>query len=154
MPGLVGMLLFGFLVDRLTRKGPQWLLLLAACALFSATGMILAVTWAPSLGAAQIMAIPSGLLGGGWSIGIMAALQYVLPDRFRATGTALGLLVINLIGYVLGPLLAGQLSDLVAGTGATSLRIALSFVIPVGFIGALLMWLGGRSIESDRARLA
>lgn len=154
MPGLAGMLLFGFLVDRLTRKGPQWLLLLAAVALFSATGMILAVTWAPTLGAAQIMAIPSGLLGGGWSIGIMAALQYVLPDRFRATGTALGLLVINLVGYVMGPLLAGQLSDLVAGTGATSLRVALSFVIPVGFGGALLMWLGGRSIESDRTKLA
>jgi MFS family permease len=154
MPGLVGMLLFGFIADRLTRRGPQWLLLLAAAALFSATGLILAVTWAPSIEVARLLAVPSGLLGGGWSIGIMAALQFVLPDRFRATGTALGLLVINLIGYVLGPLLAGQLSDLVAGTGATSLRIALSFVIPVGFVGALLMWLGGRSIESDRARLA
>lgn len=154
MPGLVGMLLFGFLVDRMTRKGPQWLLLLAAGALFAATAMILAVTWAPDLKAAQILAIPSGLLGGGWSIGIMAALQYVLPDRFRATGTALSLLVINLIGYVLGPLLAGQLSDLAPGAGATSLRLALSFVIPVGFLGALLMWLGGRSVENDRTTLA
>jgi MFS family permease len=154
MPGLAGMLLFGFLVDRLTRKGPQWLLLLAGSALFAATGLILAVTWAPSIEVARLLAIPSGLLGGGWSIGIMAALQFVLPDRFRATGTALGLLVINLIGYVLGPLLAGQLSDLVAGTGATSLRVALSFVIPVGFVGAVLMWLGGRTIESNRQQLA
>lgn len=154
LPGLVGMLLFGFLVDRLARKGPQWLLLLSAGALFSATGMILTATWAPSLGIAQVLAIPSGLLGGGWSIGIMAALQYVLPDRFRATGTALGLLLINLIGYVMGPLLSGQLSDLVAGEGATSLRVALSFVIPVGFGGALLMWLGGRFIQADRERLA
>lgn len=153
MPGLFGMLLFGFLVDRLARRGPQWLLLLSAVALFAASGMILAATWAPSLGAAQILAIPSGLLGGGWSIGIMAALQYVLPDRCRATGTALGLLLINLIGYVMGPLLAGQLSDLVAGEGANGLRVALSFVIPVGFIGAALMWQGGRSIEADRKAL-
>jgi hypothetical protein len=37
-------------------------------------------------------------LGGGWSVGIMAALQYLMPDRVRATGTALALLIINLIG--------------------------------------------------------
>lgn len=154
MPGLIGMLLFGFIVDRLARRGPQWLLLLAAGALFAATGLILAVTWAPSIEMARLLAIPSGLLGGGWSIGIMAALQYVLPDRFRATGTALGLLVINLLGYVMGPLLAGQVSDLVAGEGANSLRIALSCVIPVGFLGAVLMWLGGRPIERDRTALA
>lgn len=153
LPGLAGMLLFGVLVDRLAKKGPQWLLLLAAGALFAATLMILTVTWLPSIGAARLAAIPSGLLGGGWSVGIMAALQYVLPDRIRTTGTALGLLVINLIGYVLGPLLAGQLSDIIVGEGAQSLRVALSIVIPAGFVGAVLMWMGGRSIEADRARL-
>lgn len=154
MPGLLGMLLFGVVVDRLSRKGARWLMLLSAGALFAATVLILAVTWMPSLPAARWLAIPSGLLGGGWSVGIMAALQYVLPDRIRTTGTALGFLVINLVGYIMGPLLAGQLSDLVSGEGATSLRVALSFVIPIGFAGALLMWLGGRSIENDRAALA
>lgn len=154
MPGLLGMLLFGVIVDRVSRKGPQWLLLLASCALFAATLMILIVTWMPTIDAARMLAIPSGLLGGGWSVGIMAALQFVLPDRIRSTGTALGLLVINLLGYVMGPLLAGQLSDLVSGEGANSLRVALSVVIPVGFAGALLMWFGGRSIERDRAELA
>lgn len=154
MPGLVGMLLFGVIVDRMARNGPQWLLMLAACALFLATILILLVTWSPSIEMARLLAIPSGLLGGGWSVGIMAALQYMLPDRSRATGTALGLLVINLLGYVTGPLVAGQLSDLVTGEGAQSLRLALSLVIPLGFAGAVLMWLGGRPIEADRARLA
>jgi predicted MFS family arabinose efflux permease len=153
MPGLFGMLLFGVIADRMSKRGPQWLLLLAAGALFAATLLILTVTWMPGIDGARWLAIPSGLLGGGWSVGIMAALQYVLPDRFRATGTALGLLLINLVGYVMGPLLAGQISDLIAGEGANSLRVALSFVIPVGFIGALLMWLGVRSIEADKAAL-
>jgi MFS family permease len=154
MPGLVGMLLFGSIADRMSRKGPQWLLLLAAGALFAATLLILTVTWMPGIEAARWLAIPSGLLGGGWSVGIMAALQYVLPDRVRATGTALGLLVINLLGYVMGPLLAGQLSDVLAGEGAGSLRVALSIVIPFGLVGALLMWLGVRSIAADKAKLA
>lgn len=154
LPGLVGMLVFGVLVDHLAKRDKRWLLLLAAGALFAATTLILLVTWMPTIGAAKWLAIPSGLLGGGWAVGIYTALQYVLPDRARVTGTALAMLVINLVGYVTGPLLAGQLSDVVAGEGAQGLRVALSLVIPLGFVGALLMWLGGRSIESDRAKLA
>jgi MFS family permease len=154
LSGLVGMILFGVIVDRMAKRGPQWLLILAAGALASATLLILLVTWMPTIGAARWLAVPSGLLGGGWSVGIYTALQYVLPDRTRATGTALGMLVINLVGYVTGPLIAGQLSDVVTGEGAYSLRVALTLVIPFGFAGATLMWLGGRSIEADRIALA
>ncbi len=154
LPGLAGTLLFGILADRMAKRGPQWLLYLAAAASLSATLLILAVTWAPSVEIAQMLAIPSGLLGGGWSVGIMSALQYLLPDRFRATGTALALLLINLIGYVLGPLLAGNISDLVAGTPAFSLRVGLSCIIPTGLIGAWLMLKGGKSLAADRDRLS
>ena len=154
LPGLIGTLLFGVLADRLTKRGPQWLLYLAAGATTAATLLILCVTWAPSVAMAQFLAIPSGLLGGGWSVGIMSALQYLMPDRFRATGTALALLIINLIGYVLGPMIAGNISDLVAGDPAYSLRVGLSVLIPMGFLGAWLMWRGGASLAVDRDRLA
>ncbi len=154
LPGLIGTLLFGVLADRMAKRGPQWLLYLAAGAATAATTMILAVTWAPTVGSAQWLAIPSGLLGGGWSVGIMSALQYVLPDKFRATGTALALLLINLIGYVLGPLIAGNVSDLVSGDPAFSLRVGLTVIIPLGFLGAFLMWLGARSLGEDKVRLA
>lgn len=154
LPGLLGMLIFGVLVDHLARRDRRWLLVLAAGALFAATMLILAVTWMPTLGAARLLAVPSGLLGGGWSVGIITALQFVLPDRARVTGTALAMLVINLLGYVTGPYLAGQLSDMVMGEGAHGLRIALSLVIPLGIVGAALMWQAGRTLEQDRARLA
>lgn len=154
LPGLIGTMLFGFLADRMAKRGPEWLLYLAAGAATSATLMILAVTWAPTIGVAQLMAIPSGLLGGGWSVGIMSALQYLLPDKFRATGTALALLLINLIGYVLGPLIAGNVSDLVSGDPAFSLRVGLTVIIPTGFLGAFLMWRGAKALVDDRVRLA
>ena len=154
LPGLVGTLLFGVLADRLTRRGPQWLLFLAAGATTAATILIMCVTWAPSVTNAQMLAIPSGLLGGGWSVGIMSALQYLMPDRFRATGTALALLVINMIGYVLGPLIAGNVSDFVSGDPAYSLRVGLSVLIPIGFLGAWMMWRGAASIAADRDHLA
>ena len=77
---------------------------------------------------------------------------------FRSTpmklGTALALLIINLIGYVLGPMIAGNISDLVAGDPAYSLRVGLSVLIPMGFLGAWLMWRGGASLAVDRDRLA
>lgn len=128
-------------------------MLLSAGAALSATLLILAVVWAPNLEMARWIALPSGLLGGGWSVGIIAALQFLLPDRIRATGTALALLVINLIGYVTGPLLAGQISDLVTGDPAFALRVGLTIIIPIGVLGAWLMARGARSLADDRDRL-
>ena len=153
LPGLGGMLLFGFVADRFARKGPGWLLGLSAGALFAATLLILLVTWAPNIAVARGLAIPSGLLGSGWSIGIIAGLQFVLPERFRVSGTALALLIIGLAGNVVGPLAAGQLSDIFDGTPARSLQFGLTMIIPSGFLGAWFMWQAGRTIADDQQLL-
>jgi MFS family permease len=154
IPGLIGTLGFGVIADRLARRGMNGPLKLAATALFCATLMILCVTWAPTKTMAMIFSIPAGLLGGGWSVGMIAALQFLFPERFRATGTALALLIVTLIAHVCGPPLAGALSDLFPHGGAFGLRMALSLVIPVGFVGALLMWRAGRTLEADQQTLA
>ena len=83
---------------------------------------------------ARLLAVPSGLLGGGWSVGVLAGLQYILPNSHRATGTALVLLISSMFANVLGPVLAGQLSDWIAGAGPHGLRIGL---------GTLHLGLGG-----------
>lgn len=153
LAGLTGMLLFGAASDRLARGGMQRPVLLAAAALFAASACILAVTWADSYALARWLAIPSGLLGGGWSIGVMASLQYLLPDRFRATATALFIMVTTFGGFVVGPWLTGALSQSF-GDDAASLRLALSITIPTGMVGALLVWRAARHLEPDRARLS
>lgn len=150
--GLCGMLLFGIVADRASKRGLEWPLRMAGAALFAASVSILLVTWSDDIGMAKLFAIPSGLLGGGWSIGIMASLQYLLPGRFRATGTALFIMVTTFLGFVLGPWLAGAISQ-AFGDDAQSLRWALTIVIPAGLVGSLLAWLGARHLESDRARL-
>lgn len=152
LPGLLGMFGFGLLADRLARRGIHLPLLLSGGALFAATAFVLVAAWMPKLWMAQVLAVPSGLLGGGWSIGIVASLQYLLPERHRATGTALALLVIGLFGNLLGPWITGQFSDLFPGDPATGLRIGLSLVVPTGFIGAALLWRASRTLEADRAR--
>jgi len=154
LPGLLGVLGFGFLADKLGKDDPTMQLRLTAIALGGATTMILAVTWTNSLMLARMFAIPAGLLGGGWSVGVLAGLQYLLPNAHRATGTALVLLISNMFAVVLGPLLAGQLSDWIAGTGPDGLRIGLSVAIPTGYIGVWAALRAVRRLEDDKTALA
>ncbi len=153
IPAFIGVLGFGALVDHLTTKGYGRALQLSAVALTLATISVMAAIWALSIDNALVWAIPAGLLGGGWSVGLYASLQYVLPDKMRATGTALAMLVVNMLGYVAGPWFAGGISDLF-GADANGIRQGLTFIVPVGIVGAILIWLGGKSLEQDRQTLA
>jgi MFS family permease len=151
--GLSGTLLFGYVSDKVAKGGLHRPLILAAAAMLSASVCILLVTWSDSFFVAKMLAIPSGLLGGGWAVGIMASLQYLLPDRFRATGTALFIMVTTLLGFVVGPWAVGAFSEWF-GEGSLSLRYALSIIIPTGIVGALLTFIGVRHLEADKVSLA
>jgi MFS family permease len=151
--GLVGMLIFGVVVDRLTKRSSEWPVRMASAALFAATACVLIATWMPSFAGAKWMAIPSGLLGGGWSIGFVAALQHMLPDRYRASATATFIAATTLLGFLVGPWATGLISQAL-GNDAHSLRIGLSITIPMGFVAAALGWLAISRIEADRQMLA
>ena len=153
VPGIIGALGFGALADWLSKKGYARSLMLSSIALALATLAVMGAIWAADIEGALLWAIPAGLLGGGWAVGIYAGLQYILPDHMRATGTALAMLVINMLGYVVGPWAVGAFSDLIAIDG-TALRESLSIIVPVGFVGAILIWLGAKSLEQDRQDLA
>lgn len=150
--GLVGILLFGAFSDRMSRRGMEWPVRLAAFAIAAATALILIVTWLDSFTAAKWLSIPCGLLGGGWSVGMLATLQYILPARFRASATAVFIAVTTLGAQLIGPFLAGMISQSL-GDDALSLRTGLTVVMPLGFIGAVSAWLAIRHIESDRQGL-
>ena len=153
LAGLSGMLIFGFLSDRLARRGMEWPLRLAALALLSASVFILLVTWSASYTMARWLSVPSGLMGGGWSIGMLASLQYLLPDRFRATATAIFVTVTTFAGFVIGPWATGAISQAL-GDDAASLRFGLSMVIPTGLIGAILAWRTAKYLDHDREQMA
>lgn len=152
IPAFIGVIGFGALVDHLVKKGYYRALMLAAVALFFATLSVIGAIWATEVEYAAAWAVPAGLLGGGWSVGLYASLQYILPDRIRATGTALAMLVVNMLGYVLGPWFAGGISDFF-GADASGIRQGLTLVVPVGIIGAILIWFGAKTLEEDRAAL-
>jgi MFS family permease len=151
--GLVGMLAFGALADRLSRRSRAWPALLSALALGAATVLVVVTIWAPSFATAKLLAVPCGLLGGGWSVGLFAALQYMLPAAYRASATALFVAVTTLLGYFIGPWLTGALSQKF-GDDAASLQLALTIIVPVGLLAALLAFLASSRLERDRIALA
>lgn len=153
VPGMVGALGFGALSDWLSKGGYERSVLLSSGALAMATLSLLAAIAAPSIEVAMLWAIPAGLLGGGWAVGIYAGLQYILPDSMRATGTALAMLVVNMLGFVIGPWSVGAFSDLLALDG-TQLQLSLAIVIPVGLLGAVLIGLSARTLNRDRENIA
>ncbi len=153
LSGMAGTLLFGTLMDRMTKKSMLWPVRMSGIALFAATACVLIATWSPSFTLAKAMAIPAGLMGGGWSIGFITTLQYMLPERFRAAATASFIMVTTLLGFFVGPWLAGAVSSAL-GNDANSLRIGLSVAIPFGLLGALLALFAVNRIEGDREKLA
>jgi MFS family permease len=82
----------------------------------------------------------------------MVSLQYLLPERVRATATAFFIAIATLLGYLIGPSLAGTVSQTL-GDNAQSLKIGLSAAIPAGFVGAICAWLAAPQLERDRAQL-
>ncbi len=83
----------------------------------------------------------------------LTVVQNLAPPEARSTASAMLMLVLNLIGIGLGPLLVGAMSDLfAAGQGADSLRLAMiATMVPVMVLTALALWMAGRTMEAEHA---
>lgn len=77
-------------------------------------------------------------------------MQRLAPESMRATTMALIMLLVNLIGSGLGPLLVGIVSDLLAvRLGENSLRYAMLGMSPVAIWSAWHFWRVGATVEAD-----
>jgi MFS family permease len=153
LSGLCGMLAFGALSDKLSQRGRVWPVRLSGLALLCATALVLVTVWAPTFELAMLVAIPCGLLGGGWSVGFYAGLQHMLPASYRASATAVFIAFITLLGYFVGPWATGAISQ-AFGDDAASLQMAMSVVVPAGFLAALFALLAAGRVEDDRVLMA
>jgi MFS family permease len=77
-----------------------------------------------------------------WLGPVTTAVQHLVPQRMRATASASFLLINNLVGLGVGPLLIGRLSDeLKHSYGAEALRYAAVACTGFYVVAALLMFL-------------
>jgi MFS family permease len=83
---------------------------------------------------------------------LFGTIQTLVPARVRATAITLTLLVANLIGGGLGPLVTGVMSDLLRPwTGDASLRGALLLLCPGYLWAASHLWCASKTVTRDLA---
>jgi hypothetical protein len=79
--------------------------------------------------------------------GASAVTQDVIHPGLRATSYAIAVVVQNLLGASLAPIVIGQIYDL------SNIRTALSILPFVLMVGAALFYLGSRYYEKDMAKV-
>jgi len=80
----------------------------------------------------------------------IAVAHNLVPASMRSLTSAIFFLMINLIGLGFGPLVVGMISDsLKPSLGIESLRWAMSIVIVVGIIAAMLFFIAAKKLIGD-----
>ena len=148
--GTAGVFLGGLLADRLGGKDRRWYAWLPAIAwlitapLYALGLMVenLTLVWA-------LLLIPNAL-NILWLGPITTAVQHLVEPSKRATASAAFLLINNLIGLGVGPLLIGLISDALKSTyGVESLRYAAMGVLVFYLVAALLALIAARHLRND-----
>jgi len=99
---------------------------------------------------ALIMLAVIAMLSNSLNGPIFSAIQSLVNDRMRSTAIALIFLFANLIGFGIGPLAVGALSDLLRPVfGMESLRYALIIFSPGLIWPAYYYWKAGTTINLD-----
>lgn len=149
--GMLGILAFALLADRLATRDLRWYL------------------WASAIGAGLMVPcillflFDSGKLvypyyfiatffGASYMAPVVALTHRLLPLRMRAFSSAIILLSFNIIGIAAGNLVTGALSDALRGAfGVESIRYALALTMTGAVIGVVLMIYSARRLHDDMA---
>jgi predicted MFS family arabinose efflux permease len=146
--GAFGVFMGGVFADRLGRIDRAWYARIPAIAwLITAPTFMLGLYMPSPLYAWFVLLIPNAL-NTLWLGPIITATQHLAPTKMRASASATFLLVNNLLGLGLGPLLMGVLSDaLKSSYGANSLRYAAIIGVSLYLVAALLALLAIKPLK-------
>jgi predicted MFS family arabinose efflux permease len=148
--GTVGVFGGGWLADRLGTIDRGWYAKLPAIAWLITAPMFLAGLMAPDLRISWLLLLIPNALNILWLGPVTTAVQHLVPRRMRATASASFLLINNLIGLGVGPLLMGAISDsLKASYGAEALRYAAMSCLSFYLLAALLMMFAVKRLRND-----
>ncbi|MEO8176018.1 MAG: MFS transporter [Sphingomicrobium sp.] len=148
--GTAGVLLGGFLADRLGTADRRWYAWLPAIAWLVTAPMFALGLSVPSLAVAWPLLLIPNALNILWLGPVTTAVQHLVPAHMRATASASFLLINNLIGLGVGPLMFGRISDLLKSTyGVESLRYAAIGCTAFYLVAGGLMLVAARRLRSD-----
>jgi len=148
--GTAGILLGGLLADRLSKGRSGAYALVPGAAFLVTAPLYLFAFYRPTLGSAWIWYLIAYGLSIAWLGPIVAAIQSLVRPASRATASAMFLLINNLIGIGLGPLVFGMASDRLAPSyGPQSLRVALTYGVLFYALGAFFCGLAALVLKRD-----
>jgi MFS family permease len=123
--GCIGVFAGGWLADRLGQLDRGWYARLPAIAWLITAPTFAVGLMMPNLWLAWPLLLIPNALNILWLGPVITAVQHLVPRKMRSTASASFLLINNLVGLGVGPVLIGRLSDaLKHGYGADSLRYA------------------------------
>jgi MFS family permease len=139
--GCTGVFAGGWLADRLGTRDRGWYAKLPAIAWLITAPTFAAGLLAPNLTLAWPLLLIPNALNILWLGPVTTAVQHLVPRHMRASASASFLLINNLVGLGIGPLLIGRLSDgLKHSYGAEALRYAAVGCTAFYVLAALLMF--------------
>ena len=153
--GGIGFFGGGYLADffgRARQRNALWFI--ATTQLVTAVSYI-GVFLAPTATWCLIIFIIPAMISNFYLAPVLAQTQSLVPLRMRGVASAIMLLILNIIGLGLGPLVVGAISDgLLPRFGDDSLRYSLMLVCVTLLPWASLHFFkAGQSIEADLARV-
>lgn len=150
-PGaMIGILLGGFMADRLSQRDPRWPVWLFMIGIGGVSPLYLLMLLSHSAMLAIVVSLPTGILASLWIAPGGALIQNLAGAQSRATAAAIFMLSVNLIGLGLGPLLTGALSDvLLPHAGNQSLRYAMCVMLLTLVYGSVHFAIATRTVAAD-----
>ena len=146
--GCAGVFAGGWLADRLGGSDRGWYAKLPAFAWILSVPAWGLGLFAPSLWLAWPLLLIGNAVNILWLGPVTTAVQHLVPRPMRSTASASFLLINNLIGLGVGPLLMGRLSDAFkAAYGVDSLRNAAVACLAFYLLAAILMFFAVKSLR-------
>jgi len=153
LAGIVGVLLGGYFVDRLSAKDLRWMMWLPAISLAMALPFMFVVLNSQNIYfSLMLYSFPIALIAV-YTGPVLAATHNLVGMRMRALSSAILFLIINLIGMGIGPLAVGFLSDqLMPIMGHASLGVAIQIVVSIAVVwGCIHYVMAARTLREDLA---
>jgi MFS family permease len=151
--GIVVLLASGMTADRLALRDARWRLWMLAVTVAVVTPFVVA-SFLVSGPAALPLYLMNLILMNVWTGPALATSQSLTPAPMRGTVAAIVFVIIGFLGFGLGPLIVGALSDaLVPVSGHDSLRWSLILAASLNFWGACHLMLATRTLREDLARV-
>ncbi len=148
--GTAGVFAGGWLADRLGQRDRRWFARLPAMAwLITAPTFAIGLMTDDPWVAWPLLLIPNAL-NILWLGPVTTAVQHLVPQPMRSTASASFLLINNLVGLGVGPMLIGIISDTFKEQyGSEALRYAAVSVVGFYVVASLLMFVALRRIRED-----